>query len=667
MAALAAIELLEPRQLLTGTVTASPTLNTTPDPTVVNLTDGTTATLTDSADLEGGSDPGGEMEFDLLGPDGLVDSEIIPVDGNGTYSTPKGYGLPTSGNVAGLYNWEVTYFGDQDNDPVNDDSEFLNVNSAQPTISTTPDSQDVVLDDESFTLNDTADLEGAYNPTGNIVFTLYQDGTLVDTETVGVSGNGEYFTSGYTLPTDGSNVTGNYQWDASYNSDGSDTNNFEADDNDDSSEQVTVETANPSLETTPDQQDIILDDESFTLNDTADLEGGYNPTGTITFTLYQDGSLVDTETQDVFGNGSYSTPFGYPLPTDGSDATGNYQWDAVYNDDGSDTNNNEADDNDDSFEQVTVESASPSLETTPDPTIYTLGSGSDILNDDADLEGGYNPFGTITFSLYYNSGSSPVYTEDVNVSGNGSYNTSGYNITAGPGSYQWDAEYTGDQNNNDVTDNDDPTEQVEVDPAAGNGSISGTKFEDGTGNGLDASDTDLQNVTIDLFLNGASTPSQTTTTAADGTYSFSDLAPGSYFVQEEVPSGWTQTDGNSGYTDVVTADESFPDQDFADFHNISTAAPSTPTSPATVSARTTRLRVASPSIFSKMAAPLRSPLPQRPLPTAPTSSPISAPVRIRFRKWCPPVTRRPAATLGLLSPQPVATTRAATTSTTSRT
>ena len=46
----------------------------------------------------------------------------------------------------------------------------------------------------------------------------------------------------------------------------------------------------------------------MTLKDTAVLSGGYYETGTITFTLYQGSTLVDTETVTVTGNGTYTTP-----------------------------------------------------------------------------------------------------------------------------------------------------------------------------------------------------------------------------------------------------------------------------------------------------------------------------------------------------------------------
>ena len=58
---------------------------------------------------------------------------------------------------------------------------------ASPTLSTTPTSTSVTLDASPVTLTDTADLEGGYNQTGTITFTLFYGNTLVDTETVSVT------------------------------------------------------------------------------------------------------------------------------------------------------------------------------------------------------------------------------------------------------------------------------------------------------------------------------------------------------------------------------------------------------------------------------------------------------------------------------------------------
>ncbi len=72
---------------------------------------------------------------------------------------------------------------------------------------------------------------------------------------------------------------------------------------------------------------------------------------------------MDTETVTVNGNGTYTTPTGFTLPTTGT-VTGTYQWDATYS---GDTNNNTVSDNNAANEQVTVSAASPTLTHHPQP------------------------------------------------------------------------------------------------------------------------------------------------------------------------------------------------------------------------------------------------------------------------------------------------------------
>ncbi|MEQ9358122.1 SdrD B-like domain-containing protein [Coleofasciculus chthonoplastes] len=89
------------------------------------------------------------------------------------------------------------------------------------------------------------------------------------------------------------------------------------------------------------------------------------------------------------------------------------------------------------------------------------------------------------------------------------------------------------------------------------GTISGRVFEDLNGDGDDeaGADPDLDNVTIKLFLDdgdgifeaneGAFDPTKdslvTTTTSVNGSYSFSDVLGGDYFVRQVTPTGFIQT------------------------------------------------------------------------------------------------------------------------------
>ncbi len=71
--------------------------------------------------------------------------------------------------------------------------------------------------------------------------------------------------------------------------------------------------------------------------------------------------------------------------------------------------------------------------------------------------------------------------------------------------------------------------------------ISGQAFDDLNGNGTeDPGEPGLPGWTIDL-LDSSGTVIATTTTDASGDYSFPDLGPGTYTVQEELQPGWTQT------------------------------------------------------------------------------------------------------------------------------
>ncbi len=103
------------------------------------------------------------------------------------------------------------------------------------------------------------------------------------------------------------------------------------------------------------------------------------------------------------------------------------------------------------LELVTVSAASPTISTTPEPAAVTLGSAPTTLKDTASLTGGYNPTGTITFNLCAPNNPVPVDTETVAVNGNGIYATpTGYTLPAtgaATGTYQWDASYSGDANN----------------------------------------------------------------------------------------------------------------------------------------------------------------------------------------------------------------------------
>src|SRR5262249_25143079 len=149
---------------------------------------------------------------------------------------------------------------------------------------------------------------------------------------------------------------GSYHFQASYSGDSHFAGSTSA------VEPLTLSEASPILTTTPNVTMVTLGDTTPpVLTDTATLSGGFNPTGDITFELFQGGTLVHTETVAVNGNNSYTTQMGFTLPTTGTVAS-IYQWVAVYS---GDANNNGVSDTNADDEKVTVSAATPTLTTTP--------------------------------------------------------------------------------------------------------------------------------------------------------------------------------------------------------------------------------------------------------------------------------------------------------------
>ena len=194
------------------------------------------------------------------------------------------------------------------------------------------------------------------------------------------TGDGGLYSASYTLPTSGT-VTGTYVWTATYSGDG---NNLTATDTDTSSETTVVSSAVATVTTTASPTSVTLGTTGVVLSDTADLEGAYSPTGSVTFTLSYNGS-AGCHADGIGQRRRRLYSASYTLPTSGT-ATGTYVWTATYSGDG---NNLTATDTDTSSETTVVSSAVATVTTTASPTSVTLGTTGVVLSDTADLEGAY--------------------------------------------------------------------------------------------------------------------------------------------------------------------------------------------------------------------------------------------------------------------------------------
>ncbi|MDP9074233.1 MAG: hypothetical protein M3N98_08690, partial [Actinomycetota bacterium] len=172
----------------------------------------------------------------------------------------------------------------------------------------------------------------------------------------------------------------------------------------------------------------------------------FNPTGSITFTLYAPADTgcttsIFTSVKGVTANGPY-TSTSYTTTQ-----AGTFHWIATYS---GDLNNAKV---------ATLCTDEPLVVTTVTPTIVTKASPSVAVGgqvtDTATLSNGVNPTGSITFKLYgptdANCTAAAVFTSaPTTVAGNGSYTSAPPFTPTTPGTYHWIATYSGDATNASV-------------------------------------------------------------------------------------------------------------------------------------------------------------------------------------------------------------------------
>jgi NADPH-dependent 2,4-dienoyl-CoA reductase/sulfur reductase-like enzyme len=323
------------------------------------------------------------------------------------------------------------YGGDANDNPVYSGraDEPVTVTMASPGISTSPQPASAAV---GSSIADKATVSGGYQPSGTVTFKLYNNATatgsplFTDTKTLS-SGSA---TSGTYAPT----ALGTYYWVATYNGDASNT----AVSSGAAAGPVTVTKASPGISTTPQPASAAV---GSSIADQATVSGGYQPSGTVTFKLYNNssatGSPLFTDTKTLSSGSATSASYA-------TTALGTVYWVATYN---GDTNNNSVSSGT-AASPVTVTKASPGISTTPQPASATVGSS---IAAGATVSGGSSPSGTVTFKLYNNSSAtgSPLFTDTKTLSSGGA--TSGSYATTATGTFYWVATYNGDTNNNSVS------------------------------------------------------------------------------------------------------------------------------------------------------------------------------------------------------------------------
>jgi uncharacterized protein (DUF2141 family) len=275
----------------------------------------------DVANVSGGLNPTGTVTFNLYDPSqstcqGTPVLSDAPALANGTATS----GDYTTAAV-GTYRWTATYSGDANNLGAASgcQAEQVTTTQAQPAIATTPSAGGVV----GVVIHDVANVTGGLNPTGMVTFNLYDPSqascgeTKVFTDTKplvnGTATSGDYTTL----------AAGIYRWTATYSGDA----NNQGASSGCQDEQVTTTKAQPVVSTTPSDGGLV----GIVTHDFVHVSGGQNPTGTVTFNLYDPSqptcqTPVFSDTQTLVNgeatSGDYTTA-----------AVGTYRWMATYSGD----------------------------------------------------------------------------------------------------------------------------------------------------------------------------------------------------------------------------------------------------------------------------------------------------------------------------------------------
>jgi len=384
--------------------------------------------VTDAATLSGAISASGTVTYTLYAnspctPSGTVVS-IVTVS-NGVVPNSRAVIF----NATGPYSFQANYSGDSNNNPATSACELLTVQKASPSIGTSLSASTVVVGNS---VTDSSRVTNGYNAGGSVTYESFTGSTCSGTPTI--VGSTVAVTNG-SVPDSSPqifNLAGAYSWNAIYSGD---SNNNGATS---SCESLTVSKANPTISTT-------LSSASPTVGtgvvDSSTLANGFSAGGSVTYSLFANvgcnnpGTVVSTV---IVTSGTVPDS-----RTVTFNATGTYGFLAAYS---GDANNNPSPS---VCEPVFVQKASPTIITTLSSSTPVVGTG---VTDSASLTGGFQATGMVVYSVYSNSACSGTgaTVSTVTVT-NGIVPDSRSVLFNATGQYTFRAFYSGDSNNNGVS------------------------------------------------------------------------------------------------------------------------------------------------------------------------------------------------------------------------
>ena len=414
-----------------------------------------------------GFTPTGTVTYDLflsVACSGTGSPETVSLTGWNVPNSSK-----TSPLASGSYSYMATYSGDGNYAGSSGSCETFSVGMTSVTVNTEVDDPALsaawtgneVIGSSAY---DTATITGVggFTPTGTISYMFWTNGTC---KGVG-SDVGSVLSLGSPSSTEGNLGGGSYSFAATYGGDGnygSSTSGCES---------FTVLTATSTIGTTVDDaltnsQWVGTEQTGTSAYDTAVVGGGvtgFTPTGTVTYTLFPNGTCSGTPSSS-----GAVTLSGGTVPnssTTGSLGAGSYSFEGTYSGDSNFLGSTG------SCEAFSVAKATSSTTTTVfDATTKAAWSGTEqpgsSAYDTAAVSGvaGFTPTGSVTYKFFTNSACTapPATTQTVTISG-GSVPNSSTTAQLGAGSYSYDAGYGGDNNYGTSTSSCEPFTVVKASP-----------------------------------------------------------------------------------------------------------------------------------------------------------------------------------------------------------